>query len=112
MLSYLSKNDRSVEIALSPGALINKDLKKTNLQCPTGTYDRIGFRDRKWQSNSTVVNASLQMLNAFGQTVLYPDATKHYNFQDIGRKTTGMYAFKTAHFVPTIMTKTFAAQWT
>ena len=46
---------------------------------------------------------SLDMVQAYGQTVLHPEAAKHCNFQIIGGKTTGTYAFKTGYYGLTTM---------
>ena len=55
------------------------------------------------KDEGTVRFTSLDMLYANGQTKLHPEIAKRCNFQKIGGRATGTYAFKTGFFGLTIL---------
>ena len=58
-------------------------------------------------STGEVLFTSLDMLYAYGQTDLHPDAAHHCNFQIIGGRATGTSAFNTEYYGLTIMPPEF-----
>ena len=50
---------------------------------------------------------SLDMLYAYGQTELHPETAQHCNFQIIGGRATGTYAFNKGYYDLTIMPPEF-----
>ena len=50
---------------------------------------------------------SLNMMYAYSQTKLHPETARHCNFQNIGGRATGTYAYNTESYGLTIMTPEF-----
>ena len=55
----------------------------------------------------TVMFTSQNILYAYEQTELHPETAKHGNFQMIGGRATGTYAFNTGYYGLTIMPTEF-----
>ena len=97
------KKDKTVKIARDARSL-NEAISKDKYQIPN--------LDNLMQQVAEIINTknegevrftSLDLLNANGQTELHPETARHCNFQIIGGRTTGTYAFNTGFSGLTIM---------
>ena len=97
------KKDKTVKIALDSRALNNAILKEK--------YQMLNL-DNLMEQVAEIINGgtegevrftSLDMQYAYGQTELHPDPARHCNFQIIGGRATGTYAFNTGFYGLIIM---------
>ena len=101
------KKDRSVKIALDARSLNNAILKRKhqmpNLENLMENIAEIVNEDKEGE----VMFSSLDMLNAYGQTLLHPHTAKHCIFQILGDESTGTYVFNTGYYGLTMMPPEF-----
>ena len=97
------KKDKTVKIALDARSLNNATLKE-KYQLPN--------HDNVMEQVAEIINSDNQeevlftyfdMLYAYGQIELNPETPRHCNFQIIGGRPTGTYAFNTGYYGLTIM---------
>ena len=101
------KKDRSVKIALDARSLNNAILKSKhrmpNLENLMENIAEIVNENKEGE----VMFSSLDMLYAYGQTLLHPDTAEHCNCQILGGESTGTYAFNTGYYELPIMPPEF-----
>ena len=101
------KKDKSVKIALDARSL-NEAIQKDKYQMPNLDNLMEQVAEIINDGNEGVVRfTSLDMSYAYGQTELHPDTARHCNFQIIGGRATGRYAFSTGYYGLTIMPPVF-----
>ena len=97
------KKDKSVKIALDDRSL-NDAIQKDKYQIPNlyNLMEQVPeiIND---ESDGVVIFTSLDMAYAYGQTELHSDTARHCNFQIIGGRATGTYAFNTGYHGLTII---------
>ena len=101
------KEDRTVKIALV-ARLLNNAILKSKHQLPTlenlmENIAEIVNEDKEGE----VMFSSLEMLYAYGLTLLHPDTAKALQFPDSGGESTGTYAFNTGYYGLTILPPEF-----
>ena len=101
------KKDKTVKVALD-ARLLNNAIQKNKYQMPN--------LDNLMEQVAEIMNStdegevrftSLDMKYAYGQTELHPETAQHCNFQIIGGRATGTYAFSL-----TTMPPIFKKSWT
>ena len=95
---FTVKKERSVKIALDARSL-NNAILKNKYQMPDleNLMDKIA-EIINGKEEGEVFFTSLDMLYAYGQTVLHPKTAKHCNFQIFARVMAGSYAFNTGFY--------------
>ena len=98
------KKDKTVKIALDARSLNNAILKK-KYQMPNlgNLMKQVAEEIRNSEKECEVRFTSLDMMYAYGQMELHPETVRHCNFQIIGGRATGTYAFNTGDYGLTIM---------
>ena len=101
------KNERTVKIALDARSLNNAILKSKH-QMPNleNLMENIAESVNE-DKEGEVTFPSLDMLYAYGQTILYPDTAKHCNVQILAGESTGTHAFNTGYYGLTILPPEF-----